>query len=92
MLGIKWAGFHKGITSCAFSLLRERAGAVRSIGGAAREVWGDGGTLAVAATEALCYASKAELSVIHRGLKAAREGRFATDEQVEELFKKHRPT
>jgi hypothetical protein len=32
-----------------------------------------------------------ELAGIGRGLKDAREGRFATEEQVEELFKKHRP-
>jgi hypothetical protein len=33
----------------------------------------------------------AELDGIDRGFKAAREGRFATSDQVEELFKKHRP-
>jgi predicted transcriptional regulator len=33
----------------------------------------------------------AELAGIDRGLQAAREGRFATDEQVEQLFRKHRP-
>ena len=36
-------------------------------------------------------ATPAELSGIDRGLKAAREGRLAKDEQVEELFNKHRP-
>ena len=36
-------------------------------------------------------ATSAELDGIDRGLKAASEGRFATDDQVEELFKKHRP-
>jgi predicted transcriptional regulator len=36
-------------------------------------------------------ATPEELAGIDRGLKAAREGRFATDEQIEELFKKHRP-
>jgi hypothetical protein len=36
-------------------------------------------------------ATPAELAGIDRGLKAAREARFATDRQVEELFKKHRP-
>jgi hypothetical protein len=39
----------------------------------------------------LCDATTAELDGIDRGLKAAREGRFATGRQVEELFKKHRP-
>jgi hypothetical protein len=33
----------------------------------------------------------AELKGIDRGLKAAREGRIATGDRVEELFKKHRP-
>jgi predicted transcriptional regulator len=37
------------------------------------------------------HATPEELAGIDRGLKAAREGRFATDEQIEELFKKHRP-
>jgi predicted transcriptional regulator len=37
------------------------------------------------------HATPEELSGIRRGLKAAREGRFATDEQIERLFKKHRP-
>jgi len=36
-------------------------------------------------------ATPAELSGIDRGLRAAHEGRFATSEQVEELFRKHRP-
>ncbi len=36
-------------------------------------------------------ATRAELAGIDRGLKAAREGRFATEEQVEQLFRKHRP-
>jgi predicted transcriptional regulator len=31
-----------------------------------------------------------ELADIDRGLSAAREGRFATDQQVEALFAKHR--
>jgi predicted transcriptional regulator len=37
------------------------------------------------------HATPEELAGIDRGLNAAREGRFATDEQIEELFKKHRP-
>jgi predicted transcriptional regulator len=37
------------------------------------------------------HATPKELAGIDRGLKAAREGRFATDERIEELFKKHRP-
>jgi hypothetical protein len=37
------------------------------------------------------HATPEELAAIGRGLKAAREGWFATDEQIEELFKKHRP-
>jgi predicted transcriptional regulator len=37
------------------------------------------------------HATPEELAGIDRGLKAAREGRFATDAQIEELFKKHRP-
>jgi hypothetical protein len=36
-------------------------------------------------------ATAEELAGIDRGLKAARERRFATDEQIEELFKKYRP-
>jgi hypothetical protein len=35
-------------------------------------------------------ATPEELAGIDRGLKAAREGRFATDEQVEAIFAKHR--
>ena len=35
-------------------------------------------------------ASAEELAGIDRGLKAAREGRFATDEQVEAVLAKHR--
>ena len=37
------------------------------------------------------HATPEELSGIRRGLKDAREGRFATDEQIEALFEKHRP-
>lgn len=37
------------------------------------------------------HATPEELAGIDRGLKAAREGRFATDERIEALFKKHRP-
>ncbi|HMG96393.1 MAG TPA: hypothetical protein VK565_08830, partial [Gemmatimonadaceae bacterium] len=36
-------------------------------------------------------ATPAELAGIDHGLKAAREGRFATDDQVDRIFKKHRP-
>jgi predicted transcriptional regulator len=36
-------------------------------------------------------ATPAELDGIDRGLKAAREGRFATDDQVDRVFEKHRP-
>ena len=32
-----------------------------------------------------------ELEGIDRGLKAAREGRFATDDQVRQVFQKNRP-
>ena len=32
-----------------------------------------------------------ELAGIDRGLKAAHEGRFATDDQVEAVIAKHRP-
>lgn len=35
-------------------------------------------------------ATPEELVGIDRGLKAAREGRFATDEEVAEVFAKHR--
>jgi predicted transcriptional regulator len=35
-------------------------------------------------------ATPEELAGIDRGLEAAREGRFATDEQVEAVFAKHR--
>jgi predicted transcriptional regulator len=38
------------------------------------------------------HATPAELAGIDRGLKAAREGRFASDEQVEAIIAKHRPT
>jgi predicted transcriptional regulator len=37
-------------------------------------------------------ATNAELDGIDRGLKAASEGRFATSNQVDDLFRKHRPT
>jgi hypothetical protein len=36
------------------------------------------------------HASQEELVGIDRGLKAAREGRFATDQDVESIFAKHR--
>jgi hypothetical protein len=36
------------------------------------------------------HATPEELAGIDRGLKAVREGRFATDEQVEAVFAKHR--
>ena len=36
-------------------------------------------------------ATTEELAGIRRVLMDAREGRFATNEQIEELFKKHRP-
>jgi len=36
------------------------------------------------------HASPEELEGIDRGLKAARAGRFATEEQVEATFAKHR--
>jgi hypothetical protein len=35
-------------------------------------------------------ATPAELAGIERGLKAAREGRFAADAEVEAVFAKHR--
>ena len=35
-------------------------------------------------------ATRDELEGIDRGLKAAREGRFATDAEVEAIFAKHR--
>jgi hypothetical protein len=38
------------------------------------------------------HATPEELAGIDRGLKAAREGRFATDAQVEAVFAKHRRT
>lgn len=37
------------------------------------------------------HATPQELEGIDRGLKAAREGSFATDEQVEQVFRKYRP-
>ena len=36
-------------------------------------------------------ATPAELRGIDRGLRDAGEGRFATSEQIEELFSKHKP-
>ncbi len=36
------------------------------------------------------HASAEELAGIDRGLKAAAEGRFATDQDVEAVFAKHR--
>jgi predicted transcriptional regulator len=36
------------------------------------------------------HATQAELAGIDRGLKAAREGRFAPDEEVEAVFAKRR--
>lgn len=38
------------------------------------------------------HATAEELAGIDRGLKAAREGRFATDEEVDAVFAKHRRT
>jgi predicted transcriptional regulator len=35
--------------------------------------------------------TEAELNGIDRGLKAAREGRFATEDQVEDLFRRRQP-
>jgi hypothetical protein len=37
------------------------------------------------------HATPKELEGIDRGLKAAREGRFATDDQVTQVFQKKRP-
>jgi hypothetical protein len=37
------------------------------------------------------HATSEELAGMRRGLKDAHEGRFATDGQIDELFKKHRP-
>ena len=37
------------------------------------------------------HASPEELAGVDRRLKAAREGRFATDDQVDRAFEKHRP-
>ena len=37
------------------------------------------------------HATPKELEGIDRGLKAAREGRFATDDQVKQVFQKKRP-
>jgi predicted transcriptional regulator len=39
----------------------------------------------------LYHATPKELAGIDRGLKAAREGRFATDDQVSRTFEKYRP-
>jgi predicted transcriptional regulator len=36
------------------------------------------------------HATPGELAGIDRGLRAARDGRFATDEEVEAVFAKHR--
>ena len=36
------------------------------------------------------HATEAELAGIRRGLRAADEGRFASDEEVEAVFAKHR--
>jgi len=40
--------------------------------------------------EGVYRATREELEGIDRGLKAAREGRFATDAEVEAVFAKHR--
>jgi hypothetical protein len=40
--------------------------------------------------EGVYQASRGELENIDRGLRAAREGRFATDADVEAVFVKHR--
>ena len=37
------------------------------------------------------HATPKELEGIDRGLKAARDGRFATDDQVSQVFQKFRP-
>jgi hypothetical protein len=39
----------------------------------------------------LCRATPEELQGIDRGLKAARDGRFASDSEIRGLFAKHRP-
>jgi predicted transcriptional regulator len=39
----------------------------------------------------LYHATPKELAGIDRGLKAANEGRFATEDQVNRIFEKHRP-
>lgn len=36
-------------------------------------------------------ATPAELAGIDRGIKAAQQGRFASDDQIRQLFEKHRP-
>jgi len=40
----------------------------------------------------LYYATAEELEGIDRGIKAAREGHFATEKQVKAVFAKHRRT
>jgi hypothetical protein len=42
-------------------------------------------------TEERYHATAQELEGIDRGTKAARDGRFATDDEVEATFAKHRP-
>jgi predicted transcriptional regulator len=42
------------------------------------------------ANSGVYHATPKELAGIDRGLKAAREGRLATDEEVEAIFAKHR--
>jgi hypothetical protein len=37
------------------------------------------------------HATSEELAGIRRGLEGAQAGRFATEEQIEALFEKHRP-
>jgi hypothetical protein len=46
--------------------------------------------LEVAMRGGLYHPTPEELAGIDRGLKAAREGRFATDEEVEAVFAKYR--
>jgi predicted transcriptional regulator len=45
----------------------------------------------VALSAGTYHASKEELQGIDRGLKAAREGCFATEEKVKAVLRKHRP-
>ena len=80
--------YHSTVTAQQLKALMERvetwpASAQEELARVAQEIEAErGGTY---------EATPEELTGIDRGLQAAAEGRFATDEQVETVFARHRP-